>query len=86
MNEVVISVEALAPQQAIELGGILNTAAKLTFLDGHTEARSLTANGFNNGRLGIQTVSLVYSGKVDSATTEGQKSATISVIVVEGLK
>ena len=85
-NEVVISVEALAPQQAIELGGNLNTAAKLTFLDGHTEARSLTANGFNNGRLGIQTVSLVYSGKVDSATTEGQKSATISVIVVEGLK
>lgn len=81
-NTVVTSIRAKYPTQTVDKGNPINTVAIATYLDGHEGEVNCSSN-YNPNKGGLQTVTLTYSGKVDNAKTNGSKTATINVTVID---
>lgn len=80
-DRVVTSIVPTNPTQTIKKGQSIVSTAVATYLDGHTGTVSCSYN-FNTNQLGTYNVTLVYSGLVDNATTTGQKTCTVKVIII----
>lgn len=81
-NTVVTSIRAKYPSQIVDKGNSINTTAIATYLDGHEGEVNCSSN-YNPNKGGLQTVTLIYSGKVNNAKTNGTKTATINVTVID---
>jgi rubrerythrin len=81
-DKVVTSIIATRPNQTVDKGENIITTATATYLDGHTGTVNCTSN-FNTNRVGIQTVTLTYSGLVNNARTNGTLTCTLSATVKE---
>lgn len=76
-NMVVTSITTNSPTQNVKQGEGINTTATATYLDGHTATVNCSSN--YNGNVGIQNVTLTYSGLVYNAKTYGSVSCTTTV-------
>ena len=81
-NRVVTSITPTNPVQTVNKGENIITTATATYLDGHTGTVNCTSN-FNTNLVGIQTVTLTYTGLVGNAKTTGTRACTLSVTVKE---
>ena len=72
--------------QTITEGQDIDTTALATFLNGTTGIVNCTATGFDKNKVGTQTVTLTYSGKVGNAKTSGTRTTTITVTVLASLQ
>jgi rubrerythrin len=81
-NKVVMSITPTNPTQTVDKGGTIVTTATATYLDGHTGIVNGTSN-FNPNQIGVQTVTLTYSGLVGNAKTTGTRTCTVNVTVRE---
>jgi Zn finger protein HypA/HybF involved in hydrogenase expression len=79
-DKVVTSITATNPNQTVNFGDSIVTTATANYLDGHTGTVTCSSN-FDKNKVGTQTVTLIYSGLVDNAKTNGTKNITINVIV-----
>jgi hypothetical protein len=79
-NRVVTSIVPVSPNQTVYRNGSIVTNATATYMDGNTGIVSCTSN-YNSTRIGIQTVTLTYSGLIDNAKTNGTKTTTTSINV-----
>ncbi len=78
----VISISATHSVQTVYRGDPIISTIKATYLDGSTKTIVATASGYDNTKLGNQTVTLTYSGLADNAKTTGTKTCTIAVTVI----
>jgi Zn finger protein HypA/HybF involved in hydrogenase expression len=81
-NQIVTSITATNPIQTIAIGNPIITTATATYLDGHTGTVVCSSN-FDSNKIGLQTVTLTYSGLVGSAKTTGTRTCTVNVTVKE---
>lgn len=79
-NQVVTKIEASKPIQTVDKGSAIVTTAIATMLDGSKKTVNCSSN-FNPNILGKQTVTLTYTGLVDTAKRQGMKTTTIDVTV-----
>ena len=84
-HQVVTSITATHPNQTVKKGEPIITTALATYLDGHTDTVICT-NNFNPEQLGIQNVTLTYTGLVGNAKTTGTITDNITVTVIPNKK
>lgn len=84
-HQVVTSITATHPNQTVKKGEPIITTALATYLDGHTDTVICTSN-FNPEQLGIQNVTLTYTGLVGNAKTTGTITDSITVTVIPNKK
>jgi hypothetical protein len=85
-SQVVTSIVATNPLQTVYVGDPIITTVTATYLDGSTKVIACTATGYDTSKTGTQTVTLTYSGLVDTAKTTGTKTCTITVTVIPKTK
>lgn len=81
-HEVVISIVATDQNQKVDQGKSIITTAIATYLDGHTGTVNCTSN-YDVNKVGTQTVTLSYTGLVGDARTQGTRTCTVNVTVIE---
>ncbi|MBH1940640.1 bacterial Ig-like domain-containing protein [Mobilitalea sibirica] len=77
---VVTGITATNRNQTVKQGESIVTTATATYLDGHTEVINCTSN-YNPNKLGLQNVTLTYSGLVGNARTTGTRTCNVQVTV-----
>ena len=82
-SSVVTCISPINQSQTVYKGGMIDTTATATYLDGSTGTVSCTASSFNANTLGDQTVTLTYSGLVGNAKTNGTRTCTLKVTVLD---
>lgn len=80
-NQVVTAVTATNPTQSVYKGDNIISTATSTMLDGTNKTVSCTVSGYDSSKLGTQTVTLTYTGLVDTARKSGTKTCTVNVTV-----
>lgn len=85
-SSVVTSLSASEPLQRVTLGDNIILTAIATMLDESTKIVNCISSGYDRNKLGTQTVTLTYSGLVDTAKKTGTKTCTTEVIVNSPIK
>ncbi len=84
-NQIVTSIAATKPEQAVSAREEFISTANATYLDNHTGVVNCS-NNLNINVIGDQNVTLTYSGLVGNAKSSGTRTCTVNTTVKGGIE